>query len=361
MAVLLKLLKKATVSSADLLAVYQKDFGEQIGSYGGALINSDRVPTGLFPLDLGLGGGFPRGRVSTIYGPESSNKTNIALRAIAMHQLLWPDLACVFVDVEYSFDPLWARQLGVDTERLIVLQPTHAEQVVDMVEGFLHTDDIGIVVIDSLAALVGQAELDASAEKQIVAGVATPVTKLVRKTAPALAEADKRGRQPTLIYINQIAYKVGVVFGDPEVMPGGKKPYHQSCLILRVYGKNVMDKKVSTVMPVLKEVKYVLKKWKCPVLSAEGKFDMVTLAHNGFEVGQCADYNTVSEYLQAFGEFEKGEKGKGWVILGEKYATLEPFRTRLYTDKKFGSHVRQLIIDRLLKEGGLSEEGGTFE
>lgn len=354
-----KVTKKATVSASDLLQSFQKDYGESIGSFGGALHESDRVPTGMFPLDLALGGGFPRGKCSIIFGPESSGKTNLALLAIAKHQLLWPDKTCIFFDVEGSFDPVWARALGVDTDRLIVIRPSHAEQLVDMAESVLYTEDCGIVVIDSLAALVTTQELESSAEKANVGGAGLVTGKLVRKTSLALSEAEKAGRQPTLIYINQIRMKIGVMFGNPETQPGGNAPQFQASIRLRVYGKNEIDSKVSTVMPVRKKTTFAISKWKAPILAASGQFDMVTLPHNGMPAGFCDDFNTVAEYLKTFGMFEKGPKQKGWVILGEEYPTIAPFKTKLYGDKKFGAEVRSAIIERLMKEGGLLDEGGV--
>ena len=289
--------------------------GELVGSFGGSLANSDRIPTGLFPLDLALGGGFPRGRCSIIYGPESSSKTNIVLKAIASHQMLWPDKINVFFDIENSFDPDWAAQLGVQTDKLIVIKPGYAEQCVDMAESFLYSEDCGIVAIDSLAALVTTGELEASAEKGAFGGASMVTGKLARKTTLALQEAEKQGRYPSLFYVNQTRFKMGVMFGDPETMPGGNAPRFQASMWLRVYGKNVMDKSVSDVMPVIKEVNFVLKKWKCPVLAASGKFEMATQAYGGLQIGQCDDFGTVSEYLKTFGEFEKADKGKGWIDL----------------------------------------------
>ena len=140
-------------------------------------------------------------------------------------------------------------------------------------------------------------------------------------------QAEKRGRRPTVLYINQIRSKVGVVYGNPETMPGGNAPQFQSNMMLRVYGKNEMDTKISTTMPVIKDTKFVLSKWKCPMLNASGTFQMATLPHKGLKVGQCDDFNTVSEYLKAFGKFEKDEK-KGWVILDEHYDTIAPFKDR---------------------------------
>lgn len=346
--------KAAKVSVSDMLAQFQKDKGETVGNFGGKLLQSARIPTGLFPLDLALGGGFPRGRCSIIYGPESSNKTNIALRAIAMHQMLWPQQVCVYFDLENEFNPEWAALLGVDTKKLVVISPTYAEQVVDMVEGFLYSEDCGIVVIDSLAALVTTNEAESSAEKAVVGGAASPIGKLYRKTVMALAEAEKHGRHPSLFYINQITYKIGVMFGDPETMPGGKKPFFQAAILLRVYGKSVTDKKISDVMPIAKEVNFVVKKFKVPILAASGKFEMVTVPHDGLDVGMCDDFSAVADYLKSFGDFTKDDK-KGWHILGTHYPVISEFKAKLYGDTTFGNQVRQKIINTMLSQGVIEE------
>jgi recombination protein RecA len=277
------------------------------------------------------------------------------LRAIASHQRLWPDKVNVFFDIENSFDPDWAALLGVQTDRLIVIKPGYAEQCVDMAESFLYSEDCGIVAIDSLAALVTTGELEASAEKGAFGGASMVTGKLARKTTLALQEAEKQGRYPSLFYVNQTRFKMGVMFGDPETMPGGNAPRFQASMWLRVYGKNVMDKSVSDVMPVIKEVNFVLKKWKCPVLAASGKFEMATQAYGGLQIGQCDDFGTVSEYLKTFGEFQKDAK-KGWIICGEHYDTIQPFKTRLYEDAKFGAKIRQKIITTMLNHGVLEGE-----
>ncbi|MCL4743815.1 MAG: hypothetical protein KJZ83_00220 [Burkholderiaceae bacterium] len=355
----LKKAKTASTSAADLLAGFQKEYGESIGSFGGQLANADRIPTGMFELDLALAGGFPRGKCSIIYGPESSGKTNIVLLAIAKHQMLWPDKTNVFFDVENSFDPGWAEKMGVDTAKLIVIRPDYAEQLVDMAESLIYTDDCGIVVIDSLAALVTTQESDSSAEKANVGGTGLVTGKLVRKTTRALGAAEKAGRFPTLFYVNQIRHKIGVMFGNPETTPGGNAPNYQAAIRLRVYGKNIIDNKVSSVMPVRKETAFVVNKWKVPILSASGKFTMVTHPHDGFTVGQSDDVGTVAEYLKTFGMFEKAEKGKGWTVVGDHYDTQQEFKDKFYADEKFGNEIRQAIIERLMKEGELIEEGGS--
>jgi recombination protein RecA len=341
---------------ADVLAKLQKEHGEDIGSFGGKLVDAFRIPTGLFPLDLALAGGFPRGKISIIFGPESSSKTNIALLAIASHQRMFPDKLCVLFDVENGFDPVWAEKLGIVVDKLVVIKPSYGEQIVDMLESALYAEDCGIIVVDSIAAVLSTYEAENSAERVNVGGNTQLVGKLCRKAGLGLSEAAKKDRYPTVIFINQIRSKVGVIYGSPETMPGGNAPKFFASLIVRVYGKNEFDPEISKMMPVKKLVTFIVAKWKCPILSASGTFAMATMAHAGLKVGQCDDFNTVSEYLKGFGLFEKAEKGKGWKIMGDHYDTIKPFKTKLYTDHDFGQQVRGLIINNMIDGGNLLVE-----
>lgn len=340
-----------TVSAAMLLKQFQKDMGEGVGTLGGYAPETDRIPTGLFELDLALAGGFPKGKVSMIFGPESSNKTNIALLAIANHQRLWPELTCVFVDLENEFNPDWAKLLGVQVDKLIVLKPAYAEQAIDMIEGLLGAEDVGLVVLDSLAAMVGTAELDKSAEGENPGAAGRIASKLYRRTTVALTESAKRKHYPTLIYINQITYKIGVMYGNPETTPGGKKPWFQCALVLRVHGSNVIDKKVSDVMPVRKEVNFVVKKFKIPLLAASGKFEMATMPHGALKVGQCHDAPTIKTFLEVFGEWEQ-VKG-GWKVWGAEYKTQKDWSAKLYGDTDYGAKLRHYVTQRALEENSM--------
>jgi recombination protein RecA len=331
---------------ADTVAGFQTQYGAAVASYGAKLAQSDRVPTGLFPFDLAVGGGFPRGTMSIVYGPESSNKTNLCLKAIAQHQQIWPEQTCVFFDIENALDPAWVKALGVDVDKLVVIRPNYAEQAVDMVVKCIEAEDVGLIVLDSLAALISTTEIEASAEKAQVGGNAILVGKLVRKAAHALDQADKEGRSPTLIYINQTRYKVGVMFGDPEIMPGGQAPKFHSQLTVRLWGKSINDPKVSQVLPVSKKVSFIVRKWKVQVVSAAGEFEMVTYPH-----GEVNDWNQVSGYLRDFGELAKKAKGQGWIMLGEEYPTLQACKERVYGDRLFGLEVRRRIIQRVMAAG----------
>ena len=268
-----------------------------------------------------------------------------------MHQLLWPDKVCVFISIE-GFDATWAKVMGVDVSKLLVVQPSYAEQVVDMAERFLAAEDCGIVAIDSLAAMITTQEAEKSAEGSNPGATGLVVGKLVRKTTLALNEAERAGRFPTLIYINQIRHKIGVMYGSPETTPGGNAPLFQSAVRLRVYGKSEMDNKVSTVLPVFKTAQFTLPKNKCPVIATSGKFTMVTVAHKGWQVGECDDWNTVSTYAKTLGMLAKKEGSKGgWIMLGTEYAKLDEIEAAMREDKVLGNKVRQTIISKLLTQG----------
>jgi recombination protein RecA len=269
---------------------------------------------------------------------------------------MFPDLSCVFVDVEHGFDPKWAAALGVDVKKLMVVKPSFAEQAVDIVESLMYANNCGLVVIDSLAALVTSSELDSSAEKANVGGAALVIGKLTRKTTQALSEAEKEDRYPTLIYINQISYKIGVMFGDPETEPGGKKPLFQASIRLRLYGKNMKDPKYSETMPVAKETTFIVKKHKVPIYAASGKFTVAMVPYKGLKPGQSDDFSTILDLMKDYGLAKKSDSGKGWQIYGAEYNTINEFKDEFLTKPTFANSVRQELITKLSKENGLLME-----
>lgn len=347
MAVKVKL--KGTFSTvAEVLKHQKKQLGDSIGSYGGLPVQMDRIPTGLLELDLSTGGGLVRGKCNILWGPESSCKTNVALLAIANNQRLHPEETNVFIAIE-PFDGNWAKKLGVDIDKLVVLYPSFAEEVIDMCEQLLFTEDCGIIVIDSLAAMITTQEAEKTAIDAIVGTQGLVIGKLCRRTTWAHREAEKAGRCPTLIYINQHRYKIGVMMGDPSEMPGGQAPRHQAALWLRFYGKDVLDSKVSDNYPIAKEVSFSIKKHKVTIVSKTGMFKMITLPHDGFKIGESNDLNTISTYLEKFGFYEKDAK-KGWLILDELYPTQKAFEDRFKKDRVFAAGIREAVIGRVLSD-----------
>src|SRR5579863_4439211 len=174
------------------------------------------VPTGSIALDLALGvGGLPRGRIVEIYGPESSGKTTLALHAIAEAQKIGGTAA--FVDVEHALDPSYARSLGVDLDNLLVSQPDTGEQALEIAEMLTRSNAVDVIVVDSVAALVTKAELEGDMGDAHVGLQARLMSQALRKLTAAISKS-----RTTMIFINQIREKVGVMFGSPETTSGGR-------------------------------------------------------------------------------------------------------------------------------------------
>ncbi len=179
-------------------------------------IDIDTIPSGSLLIDNALGiGGYPKGRIIEIFGPESSGKTTLALTAIAEAQKKGGRAA--FVDAEHAIDPVYANKLGVNTDELILAQPDHGEQALEIVEMLAKSGAIDIIVVDSVAALVPQSELEGVMSDSNVGAHARLMSKAMRKLAGVLNKSSC-----TVIFINQLREKVGVMYGNPEVTTGGR-------------------------------------------------------------------------------------------------------------------------------------------
>ena len=176
----------------------------------------DAISTGSLSLDLALGiGGLPRGRIIEIYGPESSGKTTLALHCIAEGQKNGGNAA--FIDVEHALDPVYARALGVDVDSLLVSQPDTGEQALEITEALVRSGAIDVIVVDSVAALVPHAEIDGVMGESHVGLQARLMSQALRKLAGAISKSNC-----VAIFINQLREKIGVMYGNPEVTPGGR-------------------------------------------------------------------------------------------------------------------------------------------
>ena len=176
----------------------------------------DVTPSGSLTLDIALGvGGYPKGRIIEIYGPESSGKTTFALHAIAQVQKRGGRAA--FIDAEHALDPVYAKNLGVDINELLLAQPDTGEQALEICEALVRSEAVNIVVIDSVAALVPQAEIDGEMGDSHVGLQARLMSQALRKLSGTISKT-----KTTAIFINQLREKVGVMFGNPETTPGGR-------------------------------------------------------------------------------------------------------------------------------------------
>ena len=213
-----------------VLADIEKQFGKgsvmKLGS--DAHLNIEATSTGSITLDVALGvGGYPKGRIIEIYGPESSGKTTFALHAIAEVQKEGGRAA--FIDAEHALDPVYAKNLGVNIDELLLSQPDTGEQALEICEALVRSEAINIVVIDSVAALVPQAEIDGEMGDSHVGLQARLMSQALRKLSGSINKT-----KTIVIFINQLREKVGVMFGNPETTPGGKALKYYSSVRLDI-------------------------------------------------------------------------------------------------------------------------------
>lgn len=181
----------------------------------GAVKQVSVIPTGSIALDVALGvGGFPRGRVIEIFGPEASGKTSLALSVVAQAQKMGGVAA--FVDAEHALDPTWAEVIGVNLDELLISQPDTGEQALEIVETLVRSGAIDVVVVDSVAALVPRAEIEGEMGEAMIGVQARLMSQALRKLTAAIAKS-----KTIVIFTNQLRHKIGVMFGNPETTPGG--------------------------------------------------------------------------------------------------------------------------------------------
>lgn len=224
--------KKKAVELA--LAQIEKNFGKgAIMRMGEASkIKVATIPTGSISLDLALGGGVPRGRVTEIYGPESSGKTTLTLHVIAEVQKLGGQAA--FIDAEHALDPEYARKIGVDVDNLLISQPDSGEQALEITETLVRSNAVDVIVIDSVAALTPRAEIEGEMGDSHMGLQARLMSQALRKLAGAISKS-----KAAVIFINQLRMKIGIMFGNPETTAGGRalKFYASVRMDIRSAGK----------------------------------------------------------------------------------------------------------------------------
>ena len=316
----------------------EKQFGKgsimRLGQKG-AIAPIDTIPTGSISIDYALGiGGMPRGRVVEIYGPESSGKTTLALQVIAEAQKAGGMAA--FVDAEHALDAAYAQKLGIDLENLLVSQPDNGEQALEIVEVLIRSGGVDVVVVDSVAALVPKAEIEGEMGDAQMGLQARLMSQALRKLTGVVSKS-----KTTLIFINQLREKIGVMFGNPETTTGGRA--------LKFYASVRIDirriasiKDGDQVIGGRTRVKIVKNKMAPPFREAE--FDLMYgegISREGDLLDMAVDKRII-------------EKSGAWFAYGGE--RLGQGRENAKQFLKENPDIRRIIEDRVRKELGLMRE-----
>ena len=325
----------------------ERDFGAgavmRLGDVGSNM-NLEVISSGSLALDLALGiGGFPRGRVIEIYGPESSGKTTVALHAIAQAQKQGGIAA--FIDAEHALDPIYARHLGVDTQNLLISQPDTGEQALEICEMLVRSGAIDIIVIDSVAALVPKAEIEGEMGDSHVGLQARLMSQALRKLTGIISKS-----KTIVIFINQLREKVGIMFGNPETTTGGRALKFYATIRIDIR-KGETIKQGTDVIGNRTRAKIVKYKVAPPFRLAE--FDMMYGSGISHE-GTLIDIGVNMEIIQ--------KSGSWYSYNGERMGQgKENVKEYLKQNPAIAQEIDKLIRDTLLAEPELFEEGELTE
>ena len=327
----------------DALASIHKNHGDgSIMRMGDKqVVPIEGISTGSLGLDLCTGGtGFPRGRVIEIYGPESSGKTTLTLHVVANAQREGD--TCAFIDAEHALDPSYARRLGVDIDSLLISQPDHGEQALDICETLAKSGAVGLIVIDSVAALVPKAEIEGEMGDSFVGLQARLMSQALRKLTAVTAKTNT-----TLIFINQIREKIGVMFGSPETTTGGRA--------LKFYSSVRIDiRRIGTIkngdLPIGARTKVTVVKNKVAPPFRKTEFDI--LFNEGINrLGELLDFGVDNGVVKRSGT---------WMSYGETRLGQGRERARefLKENPEMAAEIEGKILGKLLPSRQSGDAGG---
>ncbi len=294
-------------------------------------VNVEALSTGSLSLDLALGiGGVPKGRIVEIYGPEASGKTTLALHVVASAQKAGGEAA--YIDVEHALEPAYARALGVDIDSLLISQPDTGEQALDIAESLVRSSAVDVVVVDSVAALIPRIELEGEMGDSVVGALARLMSQAMRRLAGAIS---KNGC--TVIFINQLRQKIGVMYGNPETTPGG--------LALKYYASVRIDvRRIETLKSgnemIGNRTRAKVIKNKCAPPFKEAEFDII-YGEGISKVGEIVDLGVKLELI---------DKAGAWFTVGDqRIQGRDATKAYLLNNPEICNKIEQQIRDNAYK------------
>lgn len=352
--------------ASELFAKIQKKHGDTILMRAADFKVQERarIPTGIFPLDYALGGGFPVGATNIVFGNKSSGKTTTLLKAVrnaqhmcsTCHHYLtdaaWGcrckkprEHVCAYLDVEGALDLPWAKAIGVNTEKMLISIPEYAEQTLDIAEALVRSGEVDVLVLDSIAFLTPQKEIEESIEKDMMGVQARIIGKFIRKlTAAVNLVGTETGRRPTLLFTNQIRMKLGVMFGNPETQPGGMAPGYSAATETKLWpGKYEMDE--VTKKPIHVDINFRIEKNKTSGAKMEGQYKLYTSDTPEKKKGDVFDEDHMIDWGEKTGLIQRAG---GYQCNGETFRIKADLEKKLSSDPEFKMKLRQELMPILL-------------
>ena len=315
------------------IAKIEKDYGKgTIMRLGDDIsVNVEALSTGSLSLDLALGiGGVPKGRIIEIYGPEASGKTTLALHIVASAQKNGGDAA--YIDVEHALEPAYARALGVDIDSLLISQPDTGEQALDITESLVRSGAIDVIVVDSVAALIPRAELEGEVGDTVVGMLARLMSQAMRRLAGAISK-----NNCTVIFINQLRQKIGVMYGNPETTPGGLALKYYASVRIDVHRIETL-KSGGEMIGNRTRAKVVKNKVAPPFREAE------------FDIMYGEGISKISEIIDLAVKLDIIEKGGAWfTVNGQRLQGKDAVKEYLTANPEICDKIEQDIRDNSFK------------
>lgn len=346
---------EAAKSEANELGPLMKEMDKRYGAgvirKGTDIVQPERISTGIFMLDFCLLGGIPMSRGTMLIGKKHSGKTTLSCKIAASTQEALPDQQVAVVDVEGTFDEVWAAKNGVDTSRLIVAHPETGEAACDIVDALIRTREISMVIVDSVAALAPMKEMEGSAEDAHVGLQARLMGALLRKTTAGMIAERRRGHMVTPVYINQYRSKIGGFsgFGEPLSVPGGMALGFANSVEIIIRNKETAGKSAQGIdVMSFNEHTFKIEKNKCNGGTRVGEFRLVREYDEDTGLGECAidDAGTMLAFAKKFGAYAGA--GSAWTLsfwdVENKYRGAGEAIADLYSDGGLYQKLRDYLI-----------------
>lgn len=299
---------------AEYLNMADKTYGEGTLTLGSQQRDTNHIPTGIFTLDFALHGGIPEGKMTEFVGWEGSGKSTAALMCVANYQAKYQEKIVLLADTEDAFDRDWAAQLGVDLDRLLLINENSAEKLIDIIDGAKDVDEIGMVLVDSLAEMMPTSELQKSAvDNQKIAYRALIVGKLITTISAVQLYRNKKGSNMTFLLINQQRTNPAQMFGDNTVIPGGKQQVFKATVIVRFSLKKKHSQDTAEGVKdvhVRNDHAFKIKKSRLGASITDGEFELVCGPNQEVPIGTISDHEVVLGYMKKYGHYTGGGQAR---------------------------------------------------